>query len=297
MIKILIVSLIAVAGLIIGPMIAGHQGMAFFQLAGYRIKMSFTTFIVAECLLLICLYLLYWFINRITRTGSFLGRWVRFLSPKKSIKRIEQANLMLLEGNYKKAEKLFTKSAKYASNSALTYLQAAQAAIDGNELITANQLLEKAAKHCNENNRFAFQLVQIRLQIKNQEFTAAKHCVQQLLEQKPRHPEVLRLADQIYYSIEDYQSIIDILPAMYKVQAYGESQLDQFKQAAYIGRIRQLATSGDPSALSQWWKALPRAIKNNIIYQKAMANYLTQLGHTDEANKFLITISKNEKSL
>ena len=241
---------------------------------------------------LLCLYLIYKLFSKIF--NHKLGNWFSLKSQKKSIKRVEQAQFYLLEGDYRKAAKLFMKSAKGAKSSTLSYLLAAQAQIDNDQLIAANQSLEQAAKTCQPKELFAFQLVQIRLQIKNHEYNAAKISIEKLLNEKPRHVEILKLADQLYYESQDYQAVIDLLPSLYKTKAYPDSQLDQFKQAAYISRIKQLSTDIDPLALIKWWKKQPKSIINNLANQKAMANYLNQLGQTAEAEKLKRNIMRLE---
>ncbi|OCG09011.1 hypothetical protein A9G13_02840 [Gilliamella sp. wkB178] len=294
MFRILIIFLVLVGGFFLGPLLQGHQGSAVFVVANYRISMSFNSFVILLLLGLLCLYIIYWLFKKIFNSKTALGNWLRSKSPRKAMKRIEQAQFSLLEGDYQQASKLFMKSAKGAHNITLSYLLAAQTQIDNDQLISANQSLEQAAKTCQPKEKFAFQLVQIRLQIKNHEYEAAKVVIERLLNEKPRNPEVLRLADQIYYEMSNFQAVIDLMPSMYKTKAYSESQLDQFKQVAYIGRIKQLSTDEDPLALIKWWKSQPKAILNNLAYQKAMANYLKQLGQTAEAEKLLVTINKIE---
>lgn len=294
MTRILIIFLVLVGGFFLGPLLQGHQGSAVFVIANYKISMSFFSFVILLLLAFLCLYLVYWFLKQIFNSKTMLGNWLRSKSPQKAVKRIEQAQLSLLEGDYQKAAKLFMKSAKGAKNTTLSYLLAAQAQIENDQLIPANQSLEQAASSCQPREMFAFQLVQLRLQIKNHEYDNAQIIIERLLNEKPRNPEVLRLADQMYYETANYQAVIELLPAMYKAKVYTESQLDQFKQAAYIGRIKQLSTNGDPQALMKWWKSQPRAILNNVSYQKAMVYCLKQLGQTAEAEKLLMTITKIE---
>lgn len=293
MFKILIIFLVLVGGFFLGPLFEGHQGSAVFEVAKYRISMSFNSFMILQIIGLLCLYLIYKLFSKIFNTK--LGNWFRLRSPKKSIKRIEQAQFYLLEGDYRQAAKLFMKSAKGAKSSTLSYLLAAQAQIDDDQLIAANQSLEQAAKSCQPNELFAFQIVQIRLQIKNHEYCSAKITIEKLLNEKPRNIELLKLADQLYYESQDYQAVIELLPILYKTKAYPDSQLDQFKQAAYIGRIKQLSTDIDPLALIKWWKKQPKSIINNLANQKAMANYLTQLGQTAEAERLKRNIMRLEQ--
>lgn len=295
MLKILIIFLVLVGGFFLGPIFEGHQGSAVFEVAKYRISMSFNSFVILQLLELLVLYLVYEICKKIFNSKTALGEWLRLKSPKKSVKRVEQAQFYLLQGDYQQAAKLFMKSAKGAKSSTLSYLLAAQAQIDADQLIAANQSLVEAAKCCQPKELFAFQLVQIRLQLKNHEYSAAKITIEKLLNEKPRNVEILRLADQLYYETEDYQSVIDLLPIMYKTKAYPDSQLDQFRQAAYIGRIKQLSTNSDPLALIKWWKQQPKVIVNNLANQKAMANYLNQLGQTAEAEKLTKSIIRLEQ--
>ena len=295
MLKILIIFLVLVGGFFLGPIFEGHQGSAVFEVAKYRISMSFNSFVILQLLGLLVLYLVYEICKKIFNSKTALGEWLRLKSPKKSVKRVEQAQFYLLQGDYQQAAKLFMKSAKGAKSSTLSYLLAAQAQIDADQLIAANQSLAEAAKFCQPKELFAFQLVQIRLQLKNHEYSAAKITIEKLLNEKPRNVEILRLADQLYYETEDYQSVIDLLPIMYKTKAYPDSQLDQFRQAAYIGRIKQLSTNSDPLALIKWWKQQPKVIVNNLANQKAMANYLNQLGQTAEAEKLTKSIIRLEQ--
>lgn len=232
MLKILIIFLVLVGGFFLGPIFEGHQGSAVFEVAKYRISMSFNSFVILQLLGLLVLYLVYEICKKIFNSKTALGEWLRLKSPKKSVKRVEQAQFYLLQGDYQQAAKLFMKSAKGAKSSTLSYLLAAQAQIDADQLIAANQSLVEAAKCCQPKELFAFQLVQIRLQLKNHEYSAAKITIEKLLNEKPRNVEILRLADQLYYETEDYQSVIDLLPIMYKTKAYPDSQLDQFRQAA-----------------------------------------------------------------
>lgn len=284
-----------VSGFFLGPLLQGHQGSAIFEAANYKISMSFNSFVILELLGLLCLYIIFWLLQKIFNSKTILGNWLRAKSPKKLAKQLEQAQISLLEGDYKQASKFFMKSAKASDNAALFYLLAAQTQIDNNELIASNQSLEQAAKCCQPSEIFAFQLVQTRLQIKNREYNIARATIENLLNENPRNPEVLRLAYQIYYDMQNYQEVIDLMPAMYKAKAFSDSQLDQFKQVAYVGRIKQLSTDSNPLALIKWWKSQPKSIINNIAYKRAMAKYLNQLGQTVEANKILGSITKLEQ--
>ncbi|WP_392561954.1 heme biosynthesis HemY N-terminal domain-containing protein [Orbus sturtevantii] len=277
MLRILIIFLVLIAGIFIGPELADHQGIVLFQFSGYRIKMSLVTFIIIELIFLLLLYIFYFVFIKIFYSKTALGGWLRSILPRKSAKQIEQAQLSLLEGDYKRAGKLLAKSAKSATNPALIYLQAAQAEIDSKQFTAAREHLDLAAKICQDKEKFAFKLVKLRLQVKSHQYDLAKITINNLLEEKPRNPEVLRLADELYYHLKDYQSIIDILPAMYKSEAFTETQLDQFKNVAYIARIKQLADNEGIAHMLKWWDAQPKIIRQNTLYHNAVKVYQDNL--------------------
>ena len=47
---------------------------------------------------------------------------------------------------------------------------------------------------------------------------AARHGIDRLLEVAPRHPEVLRLAEQAYIRTGAWGSLLDIIPSMAKAE-------------------------------------------------------------------------------
>ncbi len=81
----------------------------------------------------------------------------------------------------------------------VNYLLAAEAAQQRGDEARANQHLERAAELAG-NDTIPVEITRVRLQLARNENHAARHGVDKLLEVTPRHPEVLRLAEQAYIS-------------------------------------------------------------------------------------------------
>lgn len=79
----------------------------------------------------------------------------------------------------------------------VNYLLAAEAAQQRGDEARANQHLERAAELAG-NDTIPVEITRVRLQLARNENHAARHGVDKLLEVTPRHPEVLRLAEQAY---------------------------------------------------------------------------------------------------
>src|SRR5699024_9508544 len=136
---------------------------------------------------------------------------------------------------------------------------------------------KQADELCDDKDRFTFDIVRTRIQIENKEASAAEASVERLLSQKPRHPEVLRLAEKAYLLSGNYQALIDLLPTLYKVQTHSDVELDELKQVAYQRQIRKLSEHGR-HALRTYWEKQPRAIRHNLHLQADVAKYLLYLG-------------------
>lgn len=267
MLRVLIIFLVIIAGVIIGPALVGNQGLALFQVSGYRITMSFRTFVIVEILFCILLYISFLIIKAIFTSHSRLGHWMSKSSRGKAIKYFQQAQCYLLEGDDLKALKLLAKSAKNKHQQILSNLQAAQIAINHNQLSEAATYLEKITQPCPQEYQFTFDIVELKLQLKSQQYQLATDNVEKLLGQKPRNHEVLRLAYLLFSESQNYQALIEILPPMYKEEIYSNDQLDQIKQLAYTARIKQLAAKSNIQELTKWWQEQPKAIRQNSEYK------------------------------
>ncbi|MGX8842071.1 protoheme IX biogenesis protein HemY, partial [Klebsiella quasipneumoniae] len=86
----------------------------------------------------------------------------------------------------------------------------------------ANQHLERATELAGD-DLIPVEITRVRLQLARNENHAARHGIDKLLEITPRHPEVLRLAEQAYTRTGAWQSLLDIIPSMAKANVGDEA--------------------------------------------------------------------------
>lgn len=286
MIRVLIFLLILVAGLILGPMIAGNQGVVTINLADYDIEMSVTVFImliiIIFCVILFVLYLL----RKLFHLKNKSGEWLN----KRTINKLERtqklAQTKMLEGDYLKAEKLLVNSAKTTKNPTLQYLQAANAALQANELDHAEMLLKKAKLSCSNKERFTLEIMETQLYLKQGKFKEANIYIDSLLEQKPKHPEVLRLAEKYCELSHDIAKHLTLLPQFKKAGLYSETEFEQMRDQLYLQLIDKNSQLSDIE-LTSWWHSQPRAVRNNTRYQNHYIEQLVTLGNSQLAFKHL----------
>jgi HemY protein len=287
MIKVLLLFVLLIAGIVLGPMLAGHQGYVLIQTDNYNVETSVTGLVIILILTLVVLFAIEWVLRRIFRTGARTRGWFVGRKSSRAHKQTKAGLLKLAEGDYQQVEKLMLKNADHAEQPVVNYLLAAEAAQQRGDEIRANQHLERAAELA-DNNQLPVEITRVRLQLARNENHAARHGVDKLLETSPRHPEVLRLAEMAYVRTGAWGSLLDILPAMDKVQVGDEAHRAMLQQQAWIGLMDQAMADQGNDGLKTWWKNQSRKTRHETVLQVAMAEHLIECDDHDAAQEIIL---------
>ena len=287
MLKVLLLFLLLIAGIVLGPMMAGHQGYVLIQTDNYNIETSVTALVIILLLSLVVLFAVEWLLRRLFRTGAHTRGWFVGRKRRRAHKQTNQALLKLAEGDYQQVEKLMSRNADHAEQPVVNYLLAAEAAQQRGDEIRANQHLERAAELA-ENDPIPVEITRVRLQLARKEFHAARHGVDRLLEISPRHPEVLRLAEQAYIHTGAWGSLLDIIPSMEKAQVGDEEHRITLQRQAWIGMMDQARADGGSEGLNAWWKNQSRKTRHEPALQVAMAEHLIECNDHDTAQQIIL---------
>ncbi len=287
MLKILLLFALLIAGIVLGPMIAGHQGYVLIQTDNYNIETSVTGLVIILILAMVVLFAIEWLLRRIFRTGAHTRGWFVGRKRRRARKQTEQALLKLAEGDYQQVEKLMAKNADHAEQPVVNYLLAAEAAQQRGDEARANQHLERATELAGD-DLIPVEITRVRLQLARNENHAARHGIDKLLEITPRHPEVLRLAEQAYTRTGARQSLLDIIPSMAKANVGDEAHRAALEQLARVGLMDKALADGGSEGLREWWRNQSRKTRALVPLQVAMAERLIESDDHDTAQQIII---------
>ncbi|ELH1431043.1 TPA: protoheme IX biogenesis protein HemY [Raoultella ornithinolytica] len=287
MLKILLLFALLIAGIVVGPIISGHQGYVLIQTDNYNIETSVTGLAIIMILTMVVLFAIEWLFRRIFRTGAHTRGWFVGRKRRRARKQTEQALLKLAEGDYQQVEKLMAKNADHAEQPVVNYLLAAEAAQQRGDEARANQHLERATELAGD-DLIPVEIARVRLQLARNENHAARHGIDKLLEITPRHPEVLRLAEQAYTRTGAWNSLLDILPSMAKANVSDEEHRAALEQQAWIGLMDQTLADRGSDELREWWKNQNRKTRGQVSLQVAMASLLIESDDHDTAQQIII---------
>ncbi|MCV9879349.1 protoheme IX biogenesis protein HemY [Brenneria izbisi] len=287
MLRVLLLFLLLIAGVVLGPIVAGHQGYVLIQTDNYNIETSVTGLVIMLVLLFLILLAVEWIIRRVFRTGARTRGWFLGRKRNRARKQTKAALLKLAEGDYRQVEKLMTRNADHAEQPVVNYLLAAEAAQQRGDEFRTKQYLERAAEIA-DSDPLPVDITRVRIQLARHEDHAARHGVDRLLEVAPRHPEVLRLAEQAFLRTHAYSALLDILPAMRKLPSYDEEHVRQLQQQAYIGLMDHAMADGGNEGLKQWWNSQSRKVRHEVPLQVAMVEHLIECDDHDTAQKIIL---------
>ncbi|MFK3708356.1 HemY protein [Raoultella sp. BIGb0138] len=287
MLKILLLFALLIAGIVVGPIISGHQGYVLIQTDNYNIETSVTGLAIIMILTMVVLFAIEWLFRRIFRTGAHTRGWFVGRKRRRARKQTEQALLKLAEGDYQQVEKLMAKNADHAEQPVVNYLLAAEAAQQRGDEARANQHLERATELAGD-DLIPVEIARVRLQLARNENLAARHGVDKLLEITPRHPEVLRLAEQAYTRTGAWHSLLDIIPSMAKANVSDDAHRAALEQQAWIGLMDKTLADRGSEGLREWWKGQNRKTRAQVSLQVAMANLLIESDDHDTAQQIII---------
>jgi len=287
MLKVFILFILLIAGVVLGPMIAGHQGYVLIQTDNWNVETSVTGLAIILIISLLIILAVEWLLRRMLRTGVRTRGWFTGRKRRRAQRHTQSALMKLAEGDHRQAEKLLSKDADHADVPVANYLLAAEAAQQRGDEIRANQHLERAAE-LSDSNTIPVEIARARIQLARHEDHAARHSIDRLLEVAPRHPEVLRLAEQAYIRTGAWSALIDILPSMQKAQVGDDVHRAALQQQAWLGLMNQAMADQGSDGLKRWWSNLSRKTRQDTTLQVAMADHLIECNDHDTAQSIVL---------
>ncbi|TCL05079.1 MULTISPECIES: protoheme IX biogenesis protein HemY [Sodalis] len=294
MLRVFLLLILLIAGIVIGPMVAGHQGYVLIQTDNYNIETSVTGLIIILIVSLSVLFVIEAILRRVFRTGARTRRWFVGRKGHNARRHTKAAMMKLAEGDYRQVEKLLTRDAEHAEQPVVNYLLAAEAAQQRGDDIRANQHLERAMEAA-DSDQLPVDITRVRLQLARNENHAARHGVDHLLSIAPRHPEVLRLAEQAFIRTHAWQALLDILPAMRKVRVYEEVKIDALAYQGYTGLMDQIMENEGSEGLNRWWRGQDRKTRGDTRLLAALAEHLIECNDHETAQAIIVKGLKNQK--
>jgi HemY protein len=230
------------------------------------------------------------------RGAQMSGRIGSFWSERKAHRAHSHTTLGLIafvEGNWLKSRRLLTDAAKENETPLINYLLAARASHELDDA-TASQHYLGLAEQTSNKASIAVALTQAEMQIDKGSLEEALATLTRARRNAERHPSVLILLQKVYLGLQNWASLLTLIPDLRKHNILAAEELNSLERQALMGQLEQLASQADVAALQQWWKLVPRGWQSDDQLVLAYCRVLVAGGESLVAEKLIQQALKNQ---
>ncbi len=254
-------------------------GYVVINIRGYVVEMSVPVLVGFAVLLLITAWLIRKIIVAPRRLGEAAGRYRSARSGQK----LTKGMIAVAEGNFARGEKMLARAASTSDSPLFNYLQAARAAhLQGRDERRDEWLRLAYAETPEASN--AVLLTQAEFQLDRGQHEQALATLRRLEEDSRNHAHALALMGRLYFRLEDWNALGELLPRLRKNTNLPPETLDKWTIRV---NAEALDTAADVEVLDQAWKSVARKLKGDIGLLESYYRGLMRNGAHDRAEKEL----------
>ena len=281
----LIVVFALFASAVVAHFLQSDTGYVAISFRGYLVEMSVPMLVLLTAALFGSIWLVRKIVLAPRRIGEAAGRYRSMRSGQK----MTRGMIEMAEGNFARGERMLARAASTSDSPLFNYLQAARAAhLQGSNerrddwLKLAYQEVPEAAN--------AVLLTQAEFQLDQGQHELALATLRRLDENSKDYGHALALLARLYFRLEDWEALREILPRVRK-----HAQVKPETLVIWTIRVNREQIDGaiDDEALSAAWKDVPKPQKSNLTLLEAYYRGLVRTGQNERAEKELVSALKS----
>ena len=270
LLRILVLIIIALGAVLL---VKDDPGFVLIKYRDYNLETSLAFGIVVLILAIVLIYFALRFLLGFWRLPNSMKQHSQNRRFGKTRKLLNQGLIDLAEGRFDQAEVNLIKMVEYSESPLLHYLAAARAAqLQGKHDERDSYLT--AAHEARPEAEIAIGVTQAELQLAHQQLEQSLATLTHLRGIAPRHNHVLRLLARVYFELEDWQSLVELLPDIRKKKLLKESILKTMEAKSFRGFLA--AAKNNQQVLENAWAKIPKAAQTDadlILYYIKLSNH------------------------
>jgi HemY protein len=237
--KLLLFSLLALLlAVTIGSLAGSDSGYVMMTIAGWTVQTTATLFVIVLFLGFLLLYFAVRSLVRFVELPKDVKDWQQHRHQRRAEKYLTEGLINMTEGRWKQAENDFRKAAPYSRAPYVNYLCAARAAQELHAVDRRDEYL-RLAYHNNPDASLAVGITQAELQLSEHQTEQALATLKHLQNKQPGQNQVKQLLLETYTDLNDWQSVLNIIPSIEKTSLYPREQIQAKQLEAYAGLLKE----------------------------------------------------------
>lgn len=270
----LVVGILSLAVVVLAAILFVQKdpGFVLVKYGDFSVETSLAFGIIAVAIAALLIHFIFRVLMSIWNLPGAVKRQSKSRRYDKSRRLLNQGLIDLAEGRFDQAESNLIKLVEYSESPLVHYLAAARAAqLQGKHDERDSYL--KAAHEARPEAEMAIGVTQAELQLAHQQLEQSLATLTHLRGIAPHHDHVLRLLARVYFELEDWQSLVDLLPDIRKKKLLKESILKNMEGKSYRGFLA--SAKGNQQALEKAWAKIPKESQTDadlILYYIKLSN-------------------------
>jgi HemY protein len=287
--KLLFLVIIALGAVLL---VRDDPGFLLLRYRDYSVETSLAFALVALLVVVIALSYALKLLRGLWRLPGSVQTQSRKRRFDKARKQLTQGLIDLAEGRFEQAENNLIRLVKFSESPMLHYLAAARAAqLQGKHDARDRYLM--AAHEANPEAEIAIGVTQAELQMSHMQIEQALATLTHLRSVAPRHDYVLMLQARAYYQLEDWASLVEILPDLRRKKLIKEAELREMELTGYRSALEQAATS--QQSFEQTWGKISKSLQSDAELVRFYINLMNRHGwYGKSAEQLLIKVLENQ---
>ena len=261
-------------------------GYVLIAIGDTTIEMAVIVAAAINLLFFAVLYFLVVALRMVFSTRRGVLAWAKNRRQQRGLNRTTQGLIAFIEGRWDIARKALTKSADNSSTPLINYLFAARASSAIGDAKAVDDFLKKA-ELSTQGADVAIGLTQAELQIHNGQYEQALATLLRAKKMASHHPVVLASLAKVYRQLNDWDSLLKLLPALQKYSTLSAADIKNLEREACVAKLIRSVASHEINGLLNCWKHLPSGIKQDALLIACYAEQLIAHKQNEEAERLL----------
>ena len=275
-------------------LVVDDPGFVLVKYGEFSLETTLAFGIVAMIVAMILIHFLLKLIRSIWRLPDSMKKQSQNRRFARSRRLLNQGLIDLAEGKFQQAETNLIKLVEFSESPLLHYLAAARAAqLQGRH--DERDAYLKAAHEARPEAEIAIGVTQAELQLAHQQNEQALATLNHLHTIAPKHDYVVMLLARVYFELEDWQPLVELLPEVRRKKLLSEKRLRNMEALAYQGMLSEVAEKSDAAALEKAWFKIPRSNQTDPALLLHYIGLVNRLGGKIESAESLIVKSLERK--
>jgi len=267
-------------------MLENGSGYVLIVVGDTTIEMAFIVAAAINVLAFVVLYFLVVILRMLFSTRRGVLAWAKNHRRQRGLNRTTQGLIAFVEGRWDVARKTLAKSADNSSTPLINYLFAARASSAVGDAKAVDNFLKKA-ELSTQGADVAISLTQAELQIQNGQYEQALATLLRAKKIASHHPVVLAALMKVYRQLNDWDSLLNLLPSLKKYNALSAIDVKNLEREACSAKLMRAVASHNINGLLSCWKGLPSSVKQDALLVACYAEQLIVGKQYEQAERLL----------